>query len=423
MRRRLVLLLIVLAVAGRASAQIFATGVARVPGPGAACDAPLGPSSGELFITPMGRGGEEPSPLLASIDGLVDPVRVDWDEATGAWFVTEPTGALSTAAPYTLYTITAWPDPSIVPMTEHRGLLLLDADESIDGWLQLDVAQEIPTPIARVGPGGADVAWSPLASTPTPAPCSVGPGAPAPFVDHWNVYELGASVVTPGISTPDHYLCGADLDCSTTADNGFVGTVPNVPEADGLLHFRDAAGTGSGVYVVQPVKRGAPTGDSDSDGVPDEDINADGIPEFVDPAGVGRGLTARETIGATFRKPILISPDGVSLKDPMLFVREVGRATHEAAWDALGLVPPPPLDLHAGNLADIRDPVTFAARDRLACSLPDGPASIPLVDPVAGNRYYLLSAAAKSGSLWIEEFGHDSFGAERPATTTLPPCR
>ena len=81
-------------------------------------------------------------------------------------------------------------------------------------------------------------------------------------------------------------------------------------------------------------------------------------------------------------------------------------------------------DFHGGMLSDLRDPILFAARDRLACNWPVGPATRPLVDPPpASARYYLLSTLYPLSVGWLEDTGHDSFGAPHAATSTAPPCR
>ena len=424
--------------AADASAQWSNIGIARLRLPTGGCDTPFGPANGELFAISANSWSEDSSALtlhrLYCIDGTVDRTRVDWSQRTGAWQVAwSYAGFLDTLT----ITIAAYPDPALVPLTEHRGLVLLDDESSeSDGWLQTNVAQEIATPVLRPRVGENEILWAPPAFAGTSGTCESGGELVVPFFTGWNVYRLLRSDVPPGISTPDHYLCGPDLDCRTTADNGFVAFVPHVVAPDGLIHYSDTAipsdpTLADYVYAVQPVKRGASRGgDADGDTITDEDLNGDGIPEFVDPAwvvgqNVARGLTGRIPAGPGFRKPILISPDSVTARDVLIYVRKVAGA-YRVDWDALG-----PggssvgHDLHAGDFADFGDRVAFAARNRLACDLPDGPSSTPLVDPGfrSGNRYYLMSVAHAAGAAVMDEYGTDSFGVEHVATSTPPPCR
>lgn len=427
-----------------APAQWSNIGIARLPSPAGSCDVPLGPADGELFAVPAsGVPGSEDAYALAlhrlyCIDGVIDRTRVDWSQRTGAWQV-----AWRHAASYRLaITVTAYPDPAIVPLSGHRGLVLLDFERpELDGWLHTNVAQELPTPAVRPRTGRNELAWAPPILVGSGGPCETGGEVPATFFTGWNVYRLLRSDVPPQTSTPDHYLCGPDLDCRAMADNGFVAFVPHVVAPDGFVHYADTAvppdpALADYVYVVQPVKLGMSSGrvggDADADTIPDEDLNGDGIPEFVDPAGtiggvVARGLTARVPVGTGFRKPILISPDSITVRDVIIHVRKTPPGAYRVDWDALGAGAASPAghDLHAGSFADLRDPGRFAARDRLACDLPDGPSSTPLVDPGsgAGNRYYLMSVAYAAGGQLVEEYGADSFGEGRPATTTPPPCR
>ena len=314
--------------AADASAQWSNIGIARLRLPTGGCDTPFGPANGELFAISANSWSEDSSALtlhrLYCIDGTVDRTRVDWSQRTGAWQVAwSYAGFLDTLT----ITIAAYPDPALVPLTEHRGLVLLDDESSeSDGWLQTNVAQEIATPVLRPRVGENEILWAPPAFAGTSGTCESGGELVVPFFTGWNVYRLLRSDVPPGISTPDHYLCGPDLDCRTTADNGFVAFVPHVVAPDGLIHYSDTAipsdpTLADYVYAVQPVKRGASRGgDADGDTITDEDLNGDGIPEFVDPAwvvgqNVARGLTGRIPAGPGFRKPILISPDSVTARD------------------------------------------------------------------------------------------------------------
>lgn len=401
-------------------------GVARGTGESPSCSEPLGPDDGELFA--LARGGPgEPTGLDAtwkewSINGVVDRYRLDWSQVTGAWQVA------TVGEPY--ITITHY--PATASAGTHPGAVLFDVGRRFgDDYLGLEVAQPIPAPLVSRGPGVNELAWPRLPIAGSLGAChSVGDEAAA-FLVGYNIYRLLRSVVPPAISTPAHYLCGPDLDCASIADNGFVAFVPDDASAtNGLMRYRDVGlstdpALADFEYVIQPVKIGRPTGDADGDGILDEDLDGDGIPEFVDPSGTGRGLTGRIGLAPAFSKPILISRDSADAQDALIFIRKVGSG-YDVSWDG-----PSPAsavatahDFHAGMLSDLRDPVLFAARDRLACDWPDGPASRPLVDLSLGNaRYYLLSTTYPLAVGWLEEFGHDSFGAEHPATTTPPPCR
>lgn len=76
-------------------------------------------------------------------------------------------------------------------------------------------------------------------------------------------------------------------------------------------------------------------------------------------------------------------------------------------------------DLYDGALSDLRSPVLSAARNVVDCNLSPGPGDFSLVSAIAGNRYYLLTSVGSSSL----EYGIDSFGKERPASTTVPGCR
>ena len=210
-------------------------------------------------------------------------------------------------------------------------------DPALDDTTGVDVSFEYPTEFG----GGVDQVGT--------LPCDIG-GLQTPdnvFENRlflgFNVYRINVtqSGLDAATSVPADYLCGPDGDCTTTADNGFVGFVQLGDFCSALCVDDPTDTTGSGpggvedrgntnpdivfsdhvsfqpsdpglttdvfTYVYQPVIKGNPSGTWN--GMPALDLDGDTIPEFVSPGGQGLGLTAN---GPTPTAPtILISSDVV----------------------------------------------------------------------------------------------------------------
>lgn len=144
----------------------------------------------------------------------------------------------------------------------------------------------------------------------------------------FNVYRLATADVDPATSTPMHYLCGPDADCTDVSDTGWVGFIPLDPSSGAgvsidspgdvtadpatfpvgvvdrgganvsvLFSDKPAALDAEYSWVFQPVIRVNNVANlGDWNGFAAMDLNGDGQPEFVDPSGTGLGLCAN---GAT----------------------------------------------------------------------------------------------------------------------------
>lgn len=420
MSRRLAFVaLLALAAPATAPAQCGSVSVGLLRGADLdpSCDEPLGPSRAEMFVVWFDPRASDRSlsPAAYVINRTRATGELDWDERSGAFHVL-PNIDLGSIGSTFVVVATFYPPGE--PPGAHHGFLAADTPVG-QSEMGTTLVQPVPAPRVVETARGNELTWPPLPRAGAAGTCDLGQlSRPIPGYD---VYRLSERDVPREISSPDHYLCGPDLDCRTPADNGWLAFVPNTPSPrDGLIHFTDpATGTRARewVYVIQPVVWGTTPDarDRDGDTILDHDLDGDGVDEFVDPSNTGLGLTGRIDLpGGGFLKRILISPDA-SLDDTRIRIRKRAAGGLDVTWErAPGATAH---DLYAADLGSL--PGT--ARDILACDLPPGPGARPLDDPGGAGRprTYLMSSVS-AGAI---RYGTDSFLRERAATTTLPGCR
>jgi len=333
----------------------------------APCDAAqlVEPTAGNLY---MAREGN-PNDILAIMDNGVTLFGCNgWSggfyDCPGANFKPEPT----TATESVYVVVTGY--PSGETDQTHRGWVLVDVTQGTTADFGANVGQALwPLTVGPyVAQGGASGTNSGFdyrfrgivefgRDQSGSITCRIGGDAAGTAFDDrpiagYNIYRLcGATAAT---TTPRHYLCGPDLNCSTTADNGFVAFVPsgtgsggtglnlstpaaaaatsdnNVADAygvqggpngtgaeqDAVLIFSDNVGISPKPlanpqaacdYVFQPVIKGNASEDADADTIPDLDLDNDGTPEFISPQGATNGLGLTADLGGN--RVILISGD------------------------------------------------------------------------------------------------------------------
>jgi len=355
------------------------------------------------FLTPDGSGGmlyafrsfsaSNSSPaendILWSIYNTSSvgpgPTSCDWQGASGFgnWncfnnqFVPPP------QAGQTVWGVIAFYPGGTVDGT-HEGWILLDNgpgpdDDSVRPQSPQRLRVPVAVPGAMPSDGdpntGFDVSFeypTEFSATADVDSCFLGgnatvTGFDARIIAGFNVYRLATADVAAATSTPMHYLCGPDLDCSTAGDNGWVGFIPldpssaagisiddpsaNTPDPDAypvgvenrgatnpsvLFSDKPAVLDAEYSWVFQPVIRVNNIGNLGSwNGFASLDINGDGQPEFVDPSGTGLGLCAN---GATpgGDPVILVSLEAVADGGDLLTTPALGSLDLNATLDRKG---------------------------------------------------------------------------------------
>jgi len=319
------------------------------------------PSScdGSSFLTPSDGGGLFVLRSVSSMDSDPDetdilwhaydgssigpgPASCDWKEASGFgnWqcfnnnFRGMPRWGQTVWGVITVY-------PPGASGGVHEGWILLDSSPGSDiDATRPQSPQRLRVPWAEEGSldvggqvfhGVRIIFEYPTERSPLPevdGTCHLGgdtnvPGFDGRVIAGFNVYRLDTAEVSAAASTPVHYLCGPDEDCSTAIDNGWIGFIPLDPSVAGCgvddapcvsqapsawpYAVEDLPGTPNvdiiyldrttrpGMeysWAVQPVLRVNDTGHlADWNGMKALDLDGDGQPEFVDPGRNGLGLT------------------------------------------------------------------------------------------------------------------------------------
>jgi len=386
------------------------------------------------------------------------PSSCDWqgDTGFGNWncfnhFTLPPLAGQTKWGVITVY-------PGATPGTVHEGWILIDNGPAVDdGSVRPMSPQRLRVPVAT--PGGIDFGaqrvegvviefeypteWS--GHNPDVNFCHLGgdtdqTGFDGRVIGGYNLYRLPLTLIDPVVSRPEHYLCGPDLDCSTTGDNGWVAYIPLDPRMAGCgvddvpcqsslpllwpYEVQDLADTPNAdvryvdqppdpgaeyAWVVQPVLRVNDIRNlTDWHGMKARDLDGDGMPEFVDPSRNGLGLTANGLAppsgnggGATPDLPIiLVTSEATTVVrpcDPLVFdsalaVSQGSGCDMVVSWDpALGGMGRIRYDLYRHTSSPVPlDPAYLVAADLTATSH---------TDPVAWGTDYVYRVVARDGCL------------------------
>lgn len=336
----------------------------------------LEPTTGNLYMSHENA----PNDILAIMDGGTTLFGCNgWSmgffDCPGANFRPEP----STAAEAVWVVVPIYPAGEAA--TSHRGWVFVDVTPGdVADFTNSATVISVPQALWPLGaaPGaafggtagsdpttGVDFRFRAVAElrrsfTVAPLTCEVGGDPSTDLFDDrplagYNVYRLAN--IAAATSTPQHYLCGPDLNCSAALDNGWIAFIPSGTGAGGggldlgnpddaanvndnnltdAFGVRDVTGdpragtaeayavliysdnpsiatrppanlTDSFTYVFQPVLKGNANEDADSDTIPDLDLDNDGTPEFISPQGQNMGLGLTADLGG--QRTILVSGD------------------------------------------------------------------------------------------------------------------